>query len=255
MTHPEQNPDGQTNLWQGDCRDIAPQIGSVDLVLFDPPYGTTRCSWDAIIPFEEMWDAVRAVSGKNIPVVIFGCEPFSSALRLSNIKQFKYDWIWHKPKATGFLNAKKQPMRAHETISVFCNGRLPYYPKMTQGHSRKVSFRGAHLQTDVYGRMANDYRYDSTERYPRTVLTFSSDTQNSSLHPTQKPVDLVQYLIETYTTPGALVCDLTMGSGTTGIACARSGRRFVGIEADPEIFAIARDRINGANGPIFEVAA
>lgn len=246
---------GNAVLLHGDCRDLVEQIGQVDAVIFDPPYGTTRCKWDAVIPFDDMWRAVRKIAGKKVPVVIFGAEPFSSALRMSNARQFKYDWIWHKPKATGFLNAKKQPMRAHETISVFCDGKEPYYPIMTEGHARKVSFRGAHLQTEVYGQMANDYRYDSTSRYPRSVLTYSSDTQNSSLHRTQKPVDLVRYLVETYTLPGQTVCDLTMGSGTTGVACALTGRRFVGIESGPEIFQIACDRLRGMYGEIFERAA
>lgn len=234
---------GDCRLILGDCLEILPTLGTVNAVITDPPYGTTQCSWDAVIPFAKMWSAISAVAGGGCPVVLFGSEPFSSLLRGSNLRHFKYDWIWDKPKGTGFLNAKKQPLRGHETISVFCDGAPPYYPQMTAGHARKVSFRGKHLQTDVYGEMVGDYHYDSTERYPRSVITFSSDTQNSSLHPTQKPVALLEYLILTYTDEGDTVLDFTMGSGTTGVACIKTGRKFVGIEIDQGYFDIACDRI------------
>lgn len=237
---------GDCTLYLGDCMEIMPTLGNVDAVVTDPPYGTTQCSWDEVIPFSQMWGAISAVAGTGCPIVLFGSEPFSSLLRTSNLGKFKYDWIWDKPKGTGFLNAKKQPMRGHETISVFCDGSTPYHPQMTSGHTRKVSFRGKHLQTDVYGEMAGDYRYDSTERYPRSIITFSSDTQNSSLHPTQKPVALIEYLILTYTKVGGTVLDFTMGSGTAGVACAKTGRSFTGIEIDPDYFDIACERIRKA---------
>lgn len=246
---------GRAVLHLGDCRDILPTLGKVDAVIADIPYGTTRCSWDAVIPFDEMWSAVGAVTQPGTPIVLFGSEPFSSALRMSNLRQFKYDWIWNKPKATGFLNAKKQPLRAHEIISVFCDGQATYLPQKTTGHERKRTFRGKHLQTDVYGNMAGDYRYDSTERYPKSVLTFSSDTQNSSLHPTQKPIELMRYLVRTYSAPDDTVLDFTMGSGTTGLACSLEGRRFIGVESDPAYFDIACVRLRQPYGPLFEVAA
>jgi len=237
---------GLATLYLGDCRDVLPSIVRVAAVIADPPYGSTQCAWDAIIPLEEMWTALATVSGRNVPVVLFGTEPFSSTLRLSRLRQFKYDWIWDKPKGTGFLNAKKQPLRGHEIISVFCDGSPPYYPQKTLGHERKTTFRAAHLQTDVYGQMSGDYHYDSTERYPRSVLTFSSDTQNSSVHPTQKPVSLLRYLVRTYSKPGETVLDFTMGSGTTGVACQLEGRNFIGIERDPDYFATACERIEEA---------
>lgn len=237
---------GNATLYLADCRDALPLIGSVDAVIADPPYGTTQCSWDAVIPFADMWQALSGVAGKNCPIVLFGSEPFSSALRMSNIRQFKYDWIWDKPKATGFLNAKKQPLRGHEIISVFCDGVPPYHPQMSQGHARRQSSRGKHLQTDVYGEMASDYRYDSTERYPQSVITFATDTQNTSLHPTQKPVALMEYLVLTYTDADKVVADFAMGSGTTGVACMNTGRHFVGIERDPVYFDIACKRIEDA---------
>jgi site-specific DNA-methyltransferase (adenine-specific) len=167
-------------------------------------------------------------------------------LRQSNLSQFKYDWIWDKPKATGFLNAKIQPLRAHEIITVFCDGTPAYYPQKTAGHERKTSFKGAHLQTEVYGHMAHGVGYGSTERYPRSVVRFSSDTQKESEHPTQKPVALMQYLVRSHSAPGHTVLDFTAGSGTTGVACMNLGRKFIGIEIKPKYFDIACRRIEDA---------
>lgn len=241
---------GNAKLHLGDCLQVMPSLPTVAAIITDIPYGTTRCAWDSVIPFDAMWAAIQSIAVRGTPVVLFGSEPFSSALRMSNIGRFKYDWIWDKPKGTGFLNAKKQPMRGHEIISVFGDGQVSYYPQKTTGHERKKTFRGKHLQTDVYGNMAGDYHYDSTERYPRSVLTFSSDTQNSSFHPTQKPVDLMAYLVRTYTRPGETVLDFTMGSGTTGVACALEGRCFVGIESDPAYFDIACQRLRDMQGDL-----
>jgi hypothetical protein len=248
---------GNATLYLGDCREVLPTLGPVGAVITDIPYGTTRCAWDAVIPLEEMWAAIRCVAGPNCPVLLFGMEPFSSVLRTSNLRQFKYDWVWRKLKATGFLNAKRQPLRAHEFVSVFCDGAAPYFPQKTSGHERKTTFRGKHLQTDVYGHMARDCHYDSTERYPHSVITFSADTQNSSVHPTQKPVDLMAYLVASHTKLNDVVLDFTMGSGTTGVACAFKRRPFIGIERDPDYFDIACKRIEDAQrpGPLFGAAA
>ncbi len=240
---------GDCRLIHGDCLDVLPLLGRVDAVITDLPYGTTQAAWDVIIPFAPMWSALSWVTGKNCPIVLFGSEPFSSLLRTSNLRQFKYDWVWNKPKGTGFLNAKKRPLVGHELVSIFCDGVPPYFPQKTGGHARKVSFRGKHLQTDVYGDMAGDYSYDSTERYPRSVITFSSDTQNSSEHPTQKPVALNEYLINTYTKPGDTVLDFTMGSGSAGVACVNTGRKFIGIEKDEKgttYFDTACERVSDA---------
>lgn len=237
---------GNATLYLGDCRDILPTLSKVDAVITDPPYGTTRCPWDVVIPFDEMWAALSHVIAPRVPVLLFGSEPFSSLLRQSNLVQFKFDWIWEKAKATGHLNAKIQPLRAHEIISVFCDGVAAYFPQKTAGHPRKTSFKGAHLQTEVYGHMAQGVRYDSTERYPRTVLSFSSDTQTESDHPTQKPVALMRYLIKSHSAPAATVLDFTMGSGSTGVACAIEGRAFVGVEDKPHYFDIACRRIEDA---------
>lgn len=229
----------------GDCLEVMLRIPdkSVDMILCDLPYGTTQCKWDVVIPFDLLWNQYNRIIKDNGAVVLFGCEPFSSMLRLSNLKNYKYDWVWDKIKGTGFLNAKRQPMRNHEFVHVFYKKQCLYNPQKTKGHVRKQSFRGKHLQTDVYGEMANDYKYDSTERYPRSIINFSTDTQNSSLHPTQKPVALCKYLIETYTRETELVLDNCAGSGTTGIACLETNRDFILIEKDKGMFDIASKRI------------
>lgn len=233
-------------LWQGDCLELMKDIPdkSVDCIITDLPYGTTQCKWDTIIPFEPLWRQYNRIIKDNGAIVLFGTEPFSSHLRLSNLKNYKYDWIWDKVKGTGFLNAKRQPMRNHELISVFYKKQCTYNPQKTYGHKMKKSYRSKDLQTDVYGEMKNDYTYESTERYPRSIQVFSTDTQNSSLHPTQKPVALIEYLIKTYTNDGELVFDSCMGSGTTGVACINTNRRFIGIELDNNYFEIAKNRIS-----------
>ena len=233
-------------LWQGDCLELMKDIPdkSVDCIITDLPYGTTQCKWDTIIPFEPLWKQYNRIIKDNGAIVLFGTEPFSSHLRLSNLKNYKYDWIWDKVKGTGFLNAKRQPMRNHELISVFYKKQCTYNPQKTYGHKMKKSYRSKDLQTDVYGEMKNDYTYESTERYPRSIQVFSTDTQNSSLHPTQKPVALIEYLIKTYTNDGELVFDSCMGSGTTGVACINTNRRFIGIELDNNYFEIAKNRIS-----------
>lgn len=217
--------------------------GSIDMILCDLPYGTTQCAWDVIIPFNKLWEQYLRIIKDNGAIVLFGSEPFSSHLRLSNLPMFKYDIIWDKIKGTGFLNAKKQPMRNHEVISVFYKSQCTYNPQKTSGHVNKKSYRAKHLQTDVYGSMKNDYHYESTDRYPRSIQEFSTDTQNSSLHPTQKPVSLLSWLIRTYSNEGDVILDNCMGSGSTGIAALKEKRQFIGIEKDLEYFIIAENRI------------
>lgn len=230
----------------GDCLELMKDIptGSIDMILCDLPYGTTQCKWDVIISFSSLWEQYDRVVKRGGAVVLFGAEPFSSFLRLSNIKDYKYDWVWDKVKGTGFLNAKRQPMRNHEMVSVFYSGQCTYNPQKTTGHNNKKSFRAKHLQTDVYGEMKNDYQYESTERYPRSIQIFSTDTQNSSLHPTQKPVSLCEYLVKTYTNEGETVLDNCIGSGTTAIACINTGRNFIGIEKDIAFVEKANNRIS-----------
>ena len=237
------------NYWfmRGDCLERMREIpdGSVDMVMCDLPYGTTACKWDTIIPFEPLWAEYKRVCKKNAAIVLTASQPFTSGLVMSNVTHFRYDWIWHKTHPTGHLNAKRRPMSAHESVLVFCFGKLPYSPQKTYGHTRKVS--SAHhrrycKKTDVYGSHGLT-GYDSTERYPRTVLTFKSDKQTTSIHPTQKPVALMEYMIRTYTNPEETVLDNCMGSGTTGVACAKTGRKFIGVERDETYFLDAVDRI------------
>jgi len=223
-----------TTIYNGDCLEVMDYLIKqgikFDAIITDPPYGTTACSWDNVIPFDKMWPRLIKLRKDKTPIVLFGSEPFSSHLRMSNIKEYKYDWIWDKMKGTNFLNAKIQPMKYHEIISVF--NQHNYYPQKTYGHKKKISFRSKDLQTEVYGDINKDYRYESTERYPKSIQEFHVDTQSSSLHPTQKPVELIKYLIETYTKKGDLILDFTAGSFTTCIAADQLGRRSIGIELD-----------------------
>ena len=237
----------EIKLLKGDCLELLKSIpdNSVDLVLTDPPYGTTQCKWDVIIPFEKMWNELDRIIKADGAILIFGAEPFSSLLRSSNLKMYKYDWIWDKIKGTGFLNAKRQPMRNHEIVSVFYKKQCFYNPQKTTGHSRKVSSARSKensIKTDVY----NDHgltSYDSTERYPRSIQVFSTDVQKSALHPNQKPVRLLEYLIKTYSRENETVLDFTMGSGSTGVACINTNRKFIGVEKDEKYFSIAKERI------------
>lgn len=235
----------KSKLIKGDCLIEMTNIKdkSIDMILCDLPYGSTCCDWDIIIPFKDLWKQYSRIIKDNGAILLFGAEPFSSRLRLSNIDNYKYDWIWDKIKGTGFLNAKKQPMRNHELISVFYKKQCIFNPQKTYGHEKKESYRSGDMQTDVYGKMKNNYTYSSTERYPRSIQIFSTDTQNTSLHPTQKPVNLLRYFIFTYTNKGDTVLDNCMGSGSTGIACLETKRNFIGIEKDPDIYKTAETRI------------
>lgn len=231
------------DLLFGDCLDLLPQLedASVDMVLADLPYGTTRCAWDSPIPLDRLWPEYRRVC--RGPVVLFAQTPFDKVLGASNLEGLRYEWIWEKSNATGHLNANRAPMKAHENILVFCDRQPAYHPQKTEGHERKVS-KGGGRPNSLYQEHATLERdYDSTERFPRSVLKFASDKQRSKLHPTQKPVALCEYLIKTYTWPGATVLDNTMGSGTTGIAARNTGRKFIGMEKDPEIFLVAAERL------------
>lgn len=232
----------------GDCFDVFPSIatGSIDLVCADVPYGTTECKWDSVLDLERMWLELYRVAKENAAIIIFSAQPFTSVLVASNLKHWRTEWIWEKGNATGFLNAKKQPLRAHENIEVFYRRQPTYNPQFTHGHERRTSKRKA-VNSECYGKAYTLTEYDSTSRYPRDVQFFSSDKQKGNFHPTQKPVALLRYLIETYSNPGETVLDFTMGSGTAGIACQESGRGFIGIEKDPAIYQVACDRAGYRN--------
>ncbi|HBZ17513.1 MAG TPA: site-specific DNA-methyltransferase [Pantoea sp.] len=231
-------------LHHGDCFDVLPTIaaGSIDLVCADVPYGTTECKWDSVLDLDDMWSELYRVAKPNAAIVIFSAQPFTSVLVASNLKHWRSEWIWEKGNATGFLNAKKQPLRAHENIEVFYRRQPTYNPQFTHGHDRKTSKRKS-VNSECYGKAYTLTEYDSTSRYPRDVQFFSSDKQKGNYHPTQKPVALLRYLIETYSNHGDTVLDFTMGSGTAAVACQESGRSFIGIEKDPAIYQVACDRV------------
>lgn len=234
-------------LKQGDCIELMKCIPdySIDMILCDLPYGTTRNKWDSIIPFEYLWSQYKRIIKSDGVIVLFGSGMFTAELMMSNKSMWKYNLIWEKTTPTGFLNANKMPLRAHEDLCVFCGGKATYNPQKTSGNPRKVSSakhkRNSKFSTD-YGTY-NHVGYDSTDRYPRSVLKFKTDKQKCSLHPTQKPVALLEYLIKTYTNKGEIVLDNCMGSGSTGVACLNTGRNFIGIELDEHYFEIAKNRI------------
>lgn len=237
------------SLWlmQGDCLDRMKEIEScsVDMILTDPPYGTTACKWDSIIPLEPMWEHLKRIIKPNGAIVITASQPFTSILVCSNISMLKESICWEKTTATGHLNAKSKFMRAHEDILVFYSKPPTYNPQMTHGHERKVALRvdRAEKLSDCYGNQKGETSYDSTSRYPRSVIKTSTDKQKSKLHPTQKPVSLMEYLIKTYTNEGETILDFTAGSFTTGVAAVNLGRKFIGIEMDQGYFEIGVNRI------------
>ena len=246
-------------LLQGDCLEKMKLIpdGSIDAIITDPPYGTTACKWDSVIPFDLMWEQLNRIIKPNGAIVLFGSEPFSSALRMSNIKDYKYDWIWHKNMGGGFATAKRQPLKRHEIISVFYAKQCTYNPQMeSYSESTKKKFKnGDKLNTNSQkenktGEILNldrsDYYFDFNKgTYPTSVKFFKRPhtANNNSLHPTQKPVELIEYLVKTYTNENETVLDFTMGSGTTGVACKNLSRNFIGIEKDDKYFEIAKNRI------------
>ena len=243
------------DLRQGDCLELMKDIpdDSVDMVLTDPPYGTTACKWDSVIPFEEMWLRLNKLIKPNGAIVLFGSEPFSSALRMSNIKNYKYDWKWDKIVGSGSLNCRYMPLKRYEDVCVFYKKTPTYNPIMTDRDPAKVRTSGNFLKpNETYGlKDKKQYLYDEKLKYPDTKLEFHSrkNELNSKykVHPTQKPVDLLEYLIKTYTNDGETVLDFTMGSGSTGVAAKNLNRNFIGIELDEEYFEIAKKRIEEAN--------
>lgn len=237
-------------LYKGDCLEVMIDIPdkSIDMILCDLPYGTTRCKWDSIIDLEKLWEQYNRIIKDNGAIVLFAQTPFDKVLGASNLKMLKYEWIWEKTQATGHLNAKKMPMKAHENILVFYKKLPTYNPQKTTGHKPINSYTkyiSTQNKSDLYGKVNKEISGGGdTDRYPRSVQVFSSDKQKIALHPTQKPVDLLQYLIKTYTNETELVLDNTMGSGSTGVACVNTNRRFIGIEQDDTYFNIAKERIN-----------
>jgi site-specific DNA-methyltransferase (adenine-specific) len=232
-------------LLLGDCLEILPTLAdnSVDMVLVDLPYGTTACKWDSIIPLDKLWEQYNRICKEDSAMVFTAAQPFTTILAASNLESFRYEWIWEKPQGTNPMNAKVMPLKSHENILVFYRKKPVYNPQMW--YSTPYSGFSSNTATigEVYGKQKSKHRDNPDgSRYPKTVLKFK---QEKGLHPTQKPVELMEYLIKTYTNPGEIVLDNTMGSGTTGVACKKFNRNFIGIELNPNNFNLAKNRIEG----------
>lgn len=235
-------------LLQGDCLKLLRGVKdhSIDMILADLPYGITQNKWDSIIPLEPLFEQYKRIIKDHGAILLFGDEPFASKLRLSNEKYYRYDWIWIKSKSTGFLNANRMPLKNTETISIFYKHLPIYNPKMTQG--KPYAWKNKDMsKTTNYGKYKTNVSVNNNgTRYPLKTIRFKSIDRIKSVHPTQKPVDLLKYLIETYTNEGMTVLDNTMGSGSTGVAAKELKRNFIGMELDEDYFKIAKQRINQA---------
>ena len=248
-------------LYNGDCLEIMDKLieeGVVfDAIITDPPYGTTACKWDSIIPLDDMWDRLNKLIKPNGAIVLFGSEPFSSALRMSNIKNYKYDWYWNKNNSGNILCAKYMPLKVIENICIFSNGKCKYIPQMIERTEKEekefISKRGKNYtpkKSDMFsGIKSGAFIHTSSTKYkyPINLLNFNARANECNnrvrVHPTQKPVELMEYLIKTYTNEGDLILDFTMGSGSTGVACMNTNRKFIGVELDENYFNIAKNRI------------
>ena len=234
-------------LYKGDCLEVMKTIesGSIDAVITDPPYGTTACKWDSVIDFKLMWEQLNRIIKPNGAIVLFGSQPFTSSLIMSNPKNFKYEWIWEKSKSTGHLLAKKRPMKCHENIVVFYK-KLPSYNPQGVIKGEFNTSRKNRRKDSIYAgsNIQKEYTPSKIGNYPKTIQKFANPSSSNSLHPTQKPIALMEYLIKTYTNEGEIVLDFTMGSGSTGVAAKNLNRNFIGIEQDDKYFEIAKQRIN-----------
>ena len=240
-------------LYNGDCLEVMKSIPdkSIDAIITDPPYGTTACKWDSVIPFEPMWKQLNRIIKPNGAIVLFGSEPFSSALRMSNIKNYKYDWIWEKTIFTNFMFVKKQPPKLHENICVFYKKQptynaqkktgKAYQDKRTHRYKNKIGSNRESI-ADLMKQGVKKPIKNKGDRYCGSVRKYSNKN-NKNVHPTQKPVALMEFLIKTYTNENETVLDFTMGSGSTGVACCNTNRDFIGIELDKQYFEIAEQRI------------
>lgn len=237
-------------LMLGDCLERMKEVesGSVDMVLTDPPYGTTACKWDSVIPLEPMWEQLKRVIKPNGAIVMTASQPFTTTLIASNMKMFKYCWVWEKDGGSNFATVKYQPMKEHEDVIVFGAGKITYnqikQERIGSRKGKKTTTVDSGRTDSVYGTQKGGKRLDVAElRCPRSIQRF---TRERGIHPTQKPVALMEYMIKTYTKEGETVLDFAMGSGTTGVACKNLNRRFIGIELDEAYFKIAQDRISAA---------
>ena len=237
------------NIYLGDCLEVMPDIKdkSIDMILCDLPYGTTRCKWDSVINLEKLWQQYCRIIKDNGAIVLFAQTPFDKVLGASNLEMLRYEWIWEKTQATGHLNAKKMPLKAHENILVFYKKLPVYNPQKTDGHppvNTYTKYIATQNNTEIYGDLSKEISGGgNTERYPRSIQMFSSDKQKEHLHPTQKPVKLLEYLIKTYTNEDDLVLDNCIGSGSTAVAAQNLNRNFIGIEKEQKYYEIALERL------------
>ena len=239
-------------LIHGDCivemQKLAQDNTKVDMILTDLPYGTTRCKWDNVIPFDVMWSCIHKLTYEDSPIVLFGNEPFSSRLRLSNLDEYKYDWVWDKSVRTGFLNAKKMPLKQYEHIHVFYKKQCKYNPIMWEGKEESHPHKTTKKTNYIYGKHNNVNPVLTKMKYPTNIIKVNARTNECNntkrVHPTQKPIELLEYLIQTYTDTDDTVLDFTMGSGSCGVACQNTERNFIGIELDHDYYSIAEQRIN-----------
>lgn len=242
-------------LYNGDCLEIMDKLIAdgvkVDAIICDPPYGTTSCKWDSVIPLDKMWERLNKLIKPNGAIVLFGSQPFTSMLISSNINHYKHSWVWHKKSAGNLLVAKYQPLKTTEDVMVFTGSgeRANYYPIMSKGHKDRSNETPTQKRTDLYSTIKSGQFFTSTknkhgdERYPKHLIEFSNASRKDHYHPTQKPVDLMEYLVKTYTLENEIVLDFTMGSGSTGVACINTNRRFIGIEKEEKYFNITKERL------------
>jgi DNA modification methylase len=237
-------------LHLGDCLEVMPTIAdnSIDTIIADIPYGSTQCKWDSVIPFEQMWKALKRVSKPSTPIILFGSQPFTSALIMSNPKMFRYEWVWDKVnRFSGHLNAKFEPLRYSESVCVFYDKRGTFNPQMRKGKPYTAVSSGR--KSENYGAQTDGVTtINKGEYYPRNILAIPADERGSvgRIHPTQKPLSLLSYLVNTHSNEGDTILDFTMGTGTTGVACVQTHRRFIGIEKDEKYFNIGVERIQKA---------
>lgn len=237
-------------LYNGDCLIVMDELISkgikVDAVITDPPYGTTACKWDSVIPFDMMWERINQIIKSNGVIVLFGSEPFSSKLRMSNIKNYRYDWVWNKGRGTDFLNSKRKPLSCYEILSVFYKKQPSYNPQFWYSTPYNKGFiKNSNDTRECYGKIKDIVsNSEDGRRYPLNIININKlNSQKNNVHPTQKPIALMEYLIKTYTNEGEVVLDFTMGSGSTGVACLNTNRKFIGIELDEKYFNIAKERM------------
>jgi len=232
-------------LWNGDCLELMKDIPdkSMDAIICDLPYGTTACKWDSVIPFKPIWEQYKRIIKDNGAIVLFGSQPFTSSLVMSNTKMFKYEWIWQKSRPANFMNAKYQPMKYHENILVFSIKRHNYYPIKFKGNKNHAS-KPRNGKSNIYNIKNNKNGIDTNDmKFPKSIAEFKSTDSTKNLHPTQKPLELLKYLVKTYTNENDWVLDNTCGSNTTGIACYDLNRNYIGIEKDIDIYNVAKKRV------------